>query len=814
MIGSASRRKTVVSHWNDRRSARRLVCESLESRVLLHGGAPALPFTDGLVMRLSGDDGLVTSGTSVLSWTDETGNGNNVAPINGNPTVVHQPLNGHDVVSFDGVDDDLGTGVFSLPAGGADRTIYVLANYESSGWGGFLYGSTGANQAFGPAASPNDTLGVFGSGAANDFESDALAVSSGWVTQAVVLSNGELQQYANGSFLDQQTHTFNTGTGTLRIGASIDGTGFVDMDIAEILVFDRALSDTERGQLDSYFQTTYALSPQLFRNELVAGSLNFPMAAEFLPDGRILVVEKRGGVKIIDPQSVPATPTSYMTIPNVEFSPGELGVQDIVLDPNFATNNFFYVYYSQDGTGAAGPRFRISRFTHLGNSGDPNSEFVVYQKPETWATEDHHGGGLAFANDGTLLLTTGDERVPSQSQDLNQAEGKVIRVNTDGTIPSDNPFVGVAGLDEIYSYGLRNPFRNFYDPPTDRLLIAEVGGNVQATATEDIHVTVVGTPATGGENFGWPNCEGICGNPLYVDPIFSYDHAGSGAAVISGPVYHGSQFPSNFDGSYFYGDHVRGWIHYLTFDAGLNVTDDVPFADNLEFFVNIEEGPDGSLYYLHIGSPPSPNGELRRFIVHNGQQLPTITQASASPTSGATAPLQVNFSGAATGTGTLQYHWVFGDGNEAFVPSPTHSYTAKGPYTAQLSVTDNVGTVVSDPISITVGVPPTATINAPINGSLFIANDIITFSGTGDDFEDGMLPGTSLRWDAEFLHDTHTHPALMDFIGSTGSFTIPDEGHGYEGDTGYRIFLTVTDSDGLTDSHLRGGLSEQGRFGI
>ena len=135
--------------------------EQLELRRLLHGSAAALPFTNGLSMRLVGDT-VTATGSDVVVWTDETSNGNDVFPTSGAPQVIHGGLNGHDVISLDGQDDSLGASVFSLPSANTDRTVYMLADYQSLGWGGFLYGADTTNEAFGVAASPNDQLAVFG----------------------------------------------------------------------------------------------------------------------------------------------------------------------------------------------------------------------------------------------------------------------------------------------------------------------------------------------------------------------------------------------------------------------------------------------------------------------------------------------------------------------------------------------------------------------------------------------------------------------------------------------------------------------------
>ena len=178
--------------------------------------------------------------------------------------------------------------------------------------------------------------------------------------------------------------------------------------------------------------------------------------------------------------------------------------------------------------------------------GDLASEFVVWET-EVNNTEAHHGGGLDFGPDGKIYLTTGDGSIPKRAQDLNDVAGKILRINRDGSIPEDNPFVDGPGgfADEIWALGLRNPFRARWDLSTERFFIGEVGGNRQRISWEDLHL------GSGGTNYGWPFCEGPCDNPdfpscnciEFTEPIFAYPHARSGAAITGGIVYRGSQFP-------------------------------------------------------------------------------------------------------------------------------------------------------------------------------------------------------------------------------------------------------------------------------
>src|SRR5262249_15758602 len=145
----------------------------------------------------------------------------------------------------------------------------------------------------------------------------------------------------------------------------------------------------------------------------------------------------------------------------------------------------------------------------------------------------------------------------------------------DGTIPTDNPFYDGNGpnWDSIWAYGLRNPYRGFYDAPTGRMFIGEVGGNVASTAMEEVNM------GARGANHGWPNFEGNCPGSC-TSPLYTYDHSGNGtihdAAITGGFVYHltggSSDFPASYDGSYFFGDYAQHWIKRLTLGATGNLT--------------------------------------------------------------------------------------------------------------------------------------------------------------------------------------------------------------------------------------------------
>ena len=256
-----------------------------------------------------------------------------------------------------------------------------------------------------------------------------------------------------------------------------------------------------------------------FENEILATGFDLPTAMKFLPDGRMLVAELGGKIKVLPAPYTQADPTPFLQLTNVgsagDGTVAQQGIYDLALDPNFATNHYYYITY----TARTPNRDRLSRFTANATLTGTvaGSELIIYQDPQDANTE-HHGGAINFGNDGKIYLTTGDHFQGTPSQDLTSPRGKVLRFNPDGTVPTDNPFYDGTGpnYDAVWALGLRNPYRAYYDAPTGRLLIGDVGGNVASTAIEELDVGVRGA------NYGWPNVEGTSSNPAYTNPIYSY----------------------------------------------------------------------------------------------------------------------------------------------------------------------------------------------------------------------------------------------------------------------------------------------------
>jgi glucose/arabinose dehydrogenase len=348
------------------------------------------------------------------------------------------------------------------------------------------------------------------------------------------------------------------------------------------------------------------LPPGFVETNFVTG-LSAPNSFEFTPDGRIFVCQQGGQLRVID-QNGNLLPTPFVTL--TVNSTGERGLLGLALDPNFATNNFVYVYYT-----ATTPAIhnRISRFTANGNVAVPGSEVVLLDLDNLSATN-HNGGALHFGPDGKLYLATGENAVGANAQNLTNLLGKIIRINSDGTIPSDNPFFTdpTPGIrKEIWAYGFRNPWRFTFQPSTGAMFIGDVGEG----SWEEVDIGVAGG------NFGWPGMEGNhctgVGSCTGLAAVFEYSHNGSGAAITGGDFYSGGTFPAQYANAYFYGDSVDSFIRYLIFDGSNVVISDNAFATGANAPVEIRYH-ENAMWYTAIAS-----GHLRR-----------ITFTSRAPLSG------------------------------------------------------------------------------------------------------------------------------------------------------------------------------------
>jgi glucose/arabinose dehydrogenase len=337
--------------------------------------------------------------------------------------------------------------------------------------------------------------------------------------------------------------------------------------------------------------------PDGFAETLLAGGMPNPTAMAIAPDGRIFVDQQGGDVRVVANGELLPTPFLHLPVD----SSGERGLLGIALDPDFANNGYVYVYHTVPGSP---PHNQVSRFTAAGDVAQADSELDILDLDNLSGATNHNGGGLHFGLDGKLYVSVGENANPSNSQNLDNRLGKILRINADGSIPDDNPtsFQSIDGTTTgdnraIWAVGFRNPYTFAVQPGTGRIFVNDVGSS-PPNAREEINDLYPGL------NYGWPVREGITGDPNYTDPQYAYasgvadpDTGDFVCAIVGGTFYNPDtpQFPSDYTGTYFFSDLCGHWIKRFNPDTG----DVQVFATGTPGNkVDLAVDSGGSLYYL------------------------------------------------------------------------------------------------------------------------------------------------------------------------------------------------------------------------
>jgi glucose/arabinose dehydrogenase len=574
-----------------------------------------------------------------------------------------------------------------------------------------------------------------------------------------------------------------------------------------------------------------------FGDELVATMFQ-PTGIAFTPDGRGLVAQKLGQLRVITSTgALVATPA--LDLSSKVCANSERGLLGVAVDPAFTTNHFIYLFYTfKKFTGcpvnsATVPVNRVSRFVlPASNVVALSSEVVLIDNILSYGGY-HNAGDLRFGKDGKLYVSVGDGGCDyadgtacasnnDAARDKNVMLGKMLRINRDGTIPPDNPFntnasvrCGVSGsappgvwCKETYAWGLRNPFRFAMDPAAAgvRFYINDVGQSTWEEIDE----------AQPGADYGWNVREGHCktgsttncGPPPagMTNPIFAYGHTVGCSSITGGAfVPADSGWPAAYLGKYLFGDFVCGTIFLLDSSGGAFTM--TPFAADLgnSTAVHLEFGPPNptrSLYYTTFQG----GGQIRRISF---SPVP-VAVIAAAPTSGP-VPMTVTFDGSDSAdpqAEALTYLWDFGDGATATTAGSgvSHTYTTDGSYVASLRVRNTSG-LTSDPDTITIAAgntPPEPTITSPAQGSTFRVGQTLTLVGSATDAQDGNLPASQLRWTVLRVHGNHTHPWVGPVTGNNISFTAPAPEDVLAATNSYLfVELTATDSAGSSTTVTR-----------
>jgi glucose/arabinose dehydrogenase len=562
-------------------------------------------------------------------------------------------------------------------------------------------------------------------------------------------------------------------------------------------------------------------------------------ALAFTPDGRLLITRRDGFLYVY--KNGRLQPTPALTFPSSKLCfNGERGLLGIAADPNFATNHEIYLYYTFNKFGDCAttdfntPVNRVSRFV-LSDSDivDPASENVLIDNIPS-PSGMHNAGDLQFGKDGLLYISAGDGACDFRgdsgcgpqndaARDLTGLSGKILRITPSGSIPNSNPYRGggtqrcnVDGsappptkCQEIFSWGLRNPWRMAFDPNAAGTLfyINDVG----LSKWEEVDL---GTSAA---DYGWNLREGPCAVDSYTDcgppplgttdPIYSYAHTNGCSSITGGAFVPAGAWSREYDDVYLYGDLVCGKIFKLVPNGiGGFTASDFATAAATNFIVSLTFGPQSEgqpLYYVTYGDGSTDQQEVRRIAFTGQANRAPVADASASPTHGP-LPLNVDFDGRASfdpDNDPLTYEWNFGDGSPTRSGATvSHSYTSSGVYTATLTVNDGRGRQASDSVQIdAANDPPVPKIDAPLPNKLFRVGETIQLVGEATDPEDGPLPDSALTFEVIRRHDTHFHPFFPPTQGNNFSITGPGPEDINSTQNSYlEIILTATDPQGLS----------------
>ena len=309
-----------------------------------------------------------------------------------------------------------------------------------------------------------------------------------------------------------------------------------------------------------------------FRTEVFLSNLNFPVTMAFAPDGRLFFNElDTGRIRIVQNGALQAQAFAILPVQ----TDGERGLLGLAFDPQFASNRFVYVYYS-DSSGV----HRLARFTDINGIGQ-NFTVLIDRLPSATI---HNGGNIGFGRDGKLYLSMGDNTDPANSQDANVLPGKILRYNSDGSVPTDNPF---GAGNPAFAIGLRNSFDFAFHPQAGTIYASENGPNCD----DELNRIVAS------QNYGWrPNYP--CGDtdPTFTAPLIRFS---SRIAPTGVTFYTGSVFPQ-FTGSLFMTDFNTGRVRRFVVNesaGGQITTNEIVVDGGFGLLLDIVQGPDGFIYF-------------------------------------------------------------------------------------------------------------------------------------------------------------------------------------------------------------------------
>ena len=394
------------------------------------------------------------------------------------------------------------------------------------------------------------------------------------------------------------------------------------MCLAALLLACPTIFQTRAHSGQDYQTQDNVIQPTAVQIQPVLSGLTFTVYVTHAHDGtnRLFIIEKAGRIRVAQPGA--STTTLFLDISSrVLSTDNERGLLGVAFHPQYSINGRFFVYYTRQTDG--GLTIAEYHVTANPNVADPNSEILLGGSfpINHSANTNHNGGCMQFGPDGYLYAGTGDggsaDDPPNNGQNINVLLGKILRLDIDtpnGAIhyssPPTNPFVGTTGADEIYAYGMRNPWRFAFDRGgTGQLYVGDVGQNTR----EEIDIVTLGG------NYGWRVMEGMICNPAFnggvctpptgsILPIFDYAHSSGRCSITGGYVYRGARATAPA-GVYVYADYCTGeiWqlqsgVNTLLIDTTLNITS---FGEDEAGEIYVV-GQNGTINRLATNPPPSP----------------------------------------------------------------------------------------------------------------------------------------------------------------------------------------------------------------
>ena len=376
--------------------------------------------------------------------------------------------------------------------------------------------------------------------------------------------------------------------------------------------------------------------------EPVASGLSSPLGLVNAGDGsgRLFILEQTGRIKIYDGTQVLATP--FLDVSALVSCCGERGLLGLAFHPDYRTNGFFYVHYTNTAGNTTLARYHVSSNP---NVADGTSAQILLNVTQPFAN--HNGGQLAFGPDRFLYMGLGDGGDAgdpgNRAQNLSLLLGKILRIDVDGgspyAIPATNPFRNTTGaMPEIWAYGLRNPWRFSFDRLTGDLFIADVG----QSAREEVNFQPAAS--LGGENYGWRRMEGTaCFNPstacndgTLTLPILEYDHS-LGCSITGGYRYRGRRFPQ-YASRFFYGDFCSGRI-WAAMQSG-QTWSSTQLMDTALSITSFGEDESGEIYVVHYGS--GSDGTVQRLVETSQSFALTVGRAGTGTGTVVSSPAGIN----------------------------------------------------------------------------------------------------------------------------------------------------------------------------